>query len=193
MSDVSDLILSTAAAYGLDPRLALEVAIQESNLDQSRVSSAGAIGIFQLMPATAAALGVDPIDTAQNIQGGCMYLAQLLSQFGGDVRQALAAYNWGPTNLSKAIAAYGPAGWINHAPAETQNYVATILGNMGSQYSVSVGTPAAPASAGVANPPFNSTAVNEASVIPSNLSTGEILWIAGIGLAGIFLVGLLQE
>ena len=186
-TDIQNLIVSTASAYGVDPRLALEVAMQESNLDQSAVSSAGAIGIFQLMPATAAELGVDPTDPTQNIQGGVHYLAQLLGEFG-DVSQALGAYNWGPGNVQNAVAQYG-AGWIYHAPAETQDYVLTIMGNVGSQYTVSVGTP--PASS-IPIPGLDSTAVNQAGVLPGNLSITEILWIAGLGLLGVFVMGMLE-
>ena len=58
--EASNLIVSTATSYGVDPRLALEVGMKESNLNQDAVSPVGAIGIMQLMPATAAALGVDP-------------------------------------------------------------------------------------------------------------------------------------
>jgi len=65
----------------------------------------------------------------QSAAGGTSYLAQLYNQFGSwDL--ALAAYDWGPGNLSKAVATYGSS-WLAHAPAETQNYVATILGNAG--------------------------------------------------------------
>src|ERR1700739_364546 len=102
--EISDLIVSTASSYGVDPRLALEVAMRESNLNESAVSSAGAIGIFQLEPATAADLGGDPRDPTQNITGGVRYLSQLLSKYSGNVAEALAAYNWGPKNLDDAIA-----------------------------------------------------------------------------------------
>lgn len=67
------------------------------------VSSAGAIGEMQLMPGTAADLGVNPYDQAQNVQGGTDYLAQLYSQFNGDLNDTLAAYNWGPGNVQRAI------------------------------------------------------------------------------------------
>jgi len=116
--------------------------MHESGLNQSAVSPAGAIGIMQLMPATAASLGVDPHDPIQNIQGGVMLLAQLLSEFAGDVGKALAAYNWHPDAVSAAVAHYG-SNWLSHAPSETQSYVASILANVSTEYSVSAGTPAA--------------------------------------------------
>lgn len=125
-SSIPQLIADAAAKYGVDPNLALNVAITESALDQSAVSSAGAIGVFQLMPATAAGLGVDPTNLEQNIDGGVRYLAQLLSQFG-NAQEALGAYNWGPGNVQNAIAQYG-GDWLSYAPEETQNYVAKILG-----------------------------------------------------------------
>lgn len=123
---IQDQITSTAQAYGVDPNLALEVARRESGFNQSAISSAGAIGVFQLMPATAAALGVNPYDLNGNIKGGILYISQMLAQFGGDISKALAAYNWGPGN----VAAYGDS-WAEHAPAETVNYVSSILGRLG--------------------------------------------------------------
>lgn len=124
----TSLITSTALAQGVDPNLALAVANAESGGSQYTssgslvTSSAGAVGVFQLEPGTAAGLGVDPTDTTQNIQGGVTYLSQMLNQFG-DVPTALAAYNWGPGNVSTKGAAA--------APASTQSYVASILNQIG--------------------------------------------------------------
>ena len=120
---ITDLITQAAQRYGVDPSLALAVANQESGLDQSARSSAGAIGVMQLMPSTAAGLGVDPTDPAQNVDGGVRYLSQLLKQFGGDVSLALAAYNAGPGNVQK---------YRGIPPfAETQSYVTRILAALG--------------------------------------------------------------
>lgn len=124
--EIIDLVSSLATQLGVDPYLALAVAKQESNYNPAAQSSAGAIGVMQLMPATAAQLGIDPHDPVQNIQGGLRYLSMMLSRFVGDVTKALAAYNWGPGNVQIAIATYG-GNWLQHAPAETQNYVANIL------------------------------------------------------------------
>lgn len=121
--DVSDLIEQYAAQYGVDPNLAKAQAWVESRGNQNAVSPAGAIGVFQLMPATAAGLGVDPNDLDQNVQGGIMYLAQLLSRYGGNTALALAAYNAGPGNVNK----YGGIPPF----AETENYVSKILGMVG--------------------------------------------------------------
>ena len=127
---VQDLITATAARYGVDRNLALAVARQESGFNQAARSPVGAIGVFQLMPATAKWLGVDPYNVEQNIEGGIRYLSQLLAQYGNDVNRALAAYNWGPGNLARAIANYGEQ-WIAHAPAETKNYVTSIIRALG--------------------------------------------------------------
>jgi soluble lytic murein transglycosylase-like protein len=117
--EIQDLITQEAVSQGVDPALALAQAQAESNFNPNAVSSAGAIGVFQLMPATAAGLGVDPHDVAQNIQGGVSYLAQMLQKFGGDVTLALAAYNAGPGNVQKY-------GGVPPFP-ETQSYISRIL------------------------------------------------------------------
>jgi soluble lytic murein transglycosylase-like protein len=136
--DVAQQIVATAQQYGVDPALAIEVATAESGMNPNvGDSSAGAIGIFQLEPPTAAQLGVDPRDPLQNIDGGVRYLRQMLGKFP-DVGAALGAYDWGPGNVAGALAKYG-AGWLVHAPSETQSYVAKILGNLSSQYTVSAG------------------------------------------------------
>jgi soluble lytic murein transglycosylase-like protein len=129
---IADSIFAEAQRQGVDPSLALEVAREESSLNPNAVGAAGEIGLFQLMPETAAALGVDPYDVAQNIQGGISYLRQLLAQFG-DPAKAVAAYNCGPGCMSKAIARYG-ANWFVGIPSSTQGYVNKILGNVQTAY-----------------------------------------------------------
>jgi hypothetical protein len=130
-ASVSQLISTAASNAGIDPSLAIAVGQQESGLNPSAVSKAGAIGVMQLMPGTAAGLGVNPYDTTQNIQGGVTYLSQQLNTFG-NTAQALAAYNAGPgavqSALNKAAAAGTPDAWLTYMPAETQNYVTNILG-----------------------------------------------------------------
>lgn len=112
-------IEEVAARYGLDPRLLAALVWAESGFDPSVVSPAGAIGLTQLMPATAASLGVDPCDPLQNLEGGARYLRAQLDRFGRlDV--ALAAYNAGPGRVVEA-------GGIPQIP-ETRAYVARVLG-----------------------------------------------------------------
>ena len=122
-SDASYDSLITAAARrnGIDPALLKGLIKQESGFDPSAGSAAGAQGLTQLMPGTAAALGVsNPMDPAQSIEGGAKYLAQQLKAFNGDASLALAAYNAGPGAVQRAggIPPY----------AETQNYVHKVLG-----------------------------------------------------------------
>lgn len=136
MATVIDLITSEAQRQGVDPRLAIEVANAESQLNPNTPDSdAGAVGLFQLEPATAAELGVDPRNLEGNIRGGVMYLRQLLGKFG-TVPTALAAYNWGMGRVQQAIAQWG-SNFLAHAPGETKNYVAKILRNL-SQYNTRV-------------------------------------------------------
>jgi len=126
----SEFIGHAAEAAGIDPHLAVQVAMHESDLNPHALNpSSGAIGIMQLMPATAAAMGVDPHNVAQNIRGGIHYLHQQLAKFG-DTAQALAAYNWGPGHVAHAVARWGSE-WLNHAPSETRHYVASILARAG--------------------------------------------------------------
>ena len=91
-----------AARHGVDPKLVLAVARVESCFDPRARSVAGALGMMQLMPATAAELGVaDPFDPEASLDGGARYLGAMLARFGGDVELALAAYNAGPGNVAR--------------------------------------------------------------------------------------------
>jgi soluble lytic murein transglycosylase-like protein len=92
---------AAAARHGLSVDLLLSVARAESNCRSDVVSEAGAIGVMQLMPATARELGVDPRDPVQNIDGGAAYLRQQIDRFGGRIDLALAAYNAGPAPVAR--------------------------------------------------------------------------------------------
>ena len=115
------LINDAATRNGVDPALLKALIRQESNFNPNARSGAGAVGLTQLMPSTAAGLGVgDPTDPAQAIEGGAKYLRQQLDRFGGDPAKALAAYNAGPGAVQRfgGVPPY----------AETQAYVQRVLG-----------------------------------------------------------------
>jgi soluble lytic murein transglycosylase-like protein len=115
-------ITAAAKKYGLDPALLAGLVKQESGFDPNAGSPAGARGLTQLMPGTAAGLGVtNVLDPAQSLDGGAKYLRQQLDAFGGDVARALAAYNAGPG----AVTRYGGV----PPYAETQNYVRAVQAN----------------------------------------------------------------
>ena len=113
-------INAAAASNGIDPALLKGLVSQESGFNPSARSGAGAVGLTQLMPGTASALGVtNPLDPAQSLQGGAKYLREQLDRFGGDETLALAAYNAGPGAVQK----YGGV----PPYAETQNYVTSVM------------------------------------------------------------------
>ena len=114
-------ITAAANRYSLPPELIAGVIWQESRGNPRAVSHCGAMGLMQLMPATAASLGVgNAFDAAQNIDGGAKYLRQMLDKFNGRVDFAVAAYNAGPGNVSK----HGGIPPFR----ETQDYVPKVLG-----------------------------------------------------------------
>lgn len=124
MGAFTNLIQAAAQKYRLDPRLLERQLTAESGMDPNARSPAGALGLAQLMPGTARDLKVtDPRDPAQAIPAMGQYMRQQLDRFGGDYSKALAAYNWGPGNLTKAH------GDVRLAPAETQGYLRKVLGD----------------------------------------------------------------
>jgi len=129
------LIDSAASKYGVDPAVLKGLIKQESGFNPNAGSPAGAQGLTQLMPGTAASLGVSDVhDPAQAIDAGAHYLRMQLDRFGGDYGKALAAYNAGPGAVQRfgGIPPY----------AETRNYVQNVL-SFAAQYRQDGGTAAA--------------------------------------------------
>lgn len=122
--DYRELARQIAQEEGVDPDLFTRLVEAESSFRPNVTSSAGAIGLAQLMPGTAEELGVDPFDPVQNLRGGARYYRQQLDRFG-DPAIALAAYNAGPGRVQQ----YGGIPPFE----ETQNYVARILGDYSGQ------------------------------------------------------------
>jgi soluble lytic murein transglycosylase-like protein len=121
-SQYEGLITQAAQRNGLEPALLYGLIEQESGFDPTSQSSAGAMGLTQLMPGTASSLGVsNPYDPAESIEGGARYLAKLTSEFSGNTTDALAAYNAGPG----AVSQYGG---VPPYP-ETESYVSKVLAN----------------------------------------------------------------
>ncbi len=119
-ASIDSFIQQAAASTGLSPALLKAVATVESGGNPAAVSSAGAIGVMQLMPQTADSLGVDPYNAGQNIMGGAEYLKSLVDTFHGDLPLAVAAYNAGP----------GAVDHFGGIPPyqQTQQYVQKVLG-----------------------------------------------------------------
>jgi len=121
--DVETLIRDAARKQALDPRLLRAVMRQESGFRPCAVSVKGALGLMQLMPATATQLRIsDPFDPAQNVEGGARFLKQLLVRYHGDLRLALVAYNAGTLKADGAPEEF--------YPAETQAYLANIFAEL---------------------------------------------------------------
>jgi hypothetical protein len=115
----TELLTKAADGEGLEPELVESVAKIESGLEQSAVSAKGAIGLMQLMPSTAAGLGITASNADSNVRGGAKYLRELLLRYDGNYVLALAAYNAGPGAVAKyhGVPPY----------AETVQYVRNVL------------------------------------------------------------------
>jgi len=116
----ANIINQEAQKNGVDPALVKAIIKNESGFNPNATSHCGAQGLMQLMPATARGLGVqNAYDPGQNIMGGAKYIGQLMKQFGGDMKLAVAAYNAGPGNVKK----YGGVPPFK----ETQAYVQKVM------------------------------------------------------------------
>jgi Transglycosylase SLT domain len=162
-SGVAAQIQAAAPSYGVPPALALAVAQRESGLNQAAVGTSGEIGVFQLMPGTAAQLGVNPSDLTANIDGGLTYLSQLHQQFG-DWGTALEAYNGGPGNVQR--------GTVSSA---AQSYSASVLAAAGMSSDSD-----APSDTGAASDSGDDSAVTPDVGVPSTVLVGGALALAGL-------------
>jgi soluble lytic murein transglycosylase-like protein len=119
-SGLDSIIDKASSTYGINPGLIRAVIKAESNFNPRAVSSAGAQGLMQLMPATAKGLGVEnSFDPEQNVMAGTKFLKQMLDRYDGNLDAALAAYNWGPGNLERK------GGTL---PRETREYMTKVKG-----------------------------------------------------------------
>lgn len=127
-------IQNNANLYGISPQLVAAVIEQESGGNPLAKSSAGAMGLMQLMPDTAKDLNVlNAYDANQNIQGGVKYLAQLLKRYKGNVQNALLAYNWGMGNVDSYLKT-GKGAKGQAIPKEAAEYNAKVQNKMNSLF-----------------------------------------------------------
>ncbi len=116
-----------AVAAGIPPDYFVRQINDESGFNPNAVSPAGAVGIAQFLPGTAAGLGINPWDPIQALRGAARLMANYARQFGGDYAKALAAYNGGTGTVQNAINNCS-ANWLNCLPGETRHYIYIIMG-----------------------------------------------------------------
>ncbi|HFQ7450157.1 TPA: lytic transglycosylase domain-containing protein [Acinetobacter baumannii] len=131
-ANIQQIISKVSKEQGVPENILYAVMRQESSYNPRAVSPVGAQGLMQLMPATAAELGLkgeDVWDPYKNVTAGAKYLKQMYTKFGS-LAKGLAAYNAGPGRLQKALEKGGD-NWSIHLPKETRDYVASIGKKMG--------------------------------------------------------------
>lgn len=130
VTDYRSIAVQAANSVGIDPNIFVAQIQQESGFNPNAKSPAGAEGIAQFMPGTAAGLGVNPWDPTSSLYAAARLDKRNLSAYGGDWPKALAAYNAGGGAVNGWISKWG-SNWLSHAFAETQNYVKSIMANAG--------------------------------------------------------------
>ncbi len=171
--DLESIFTEAANTYNVSSQLLKCIAKTESNFNTNAVSSKGAVGIMQLMPQTAASLGVtNSYDARENIMGGANLISQLLTKYQGNISLALAAYNAG----SGSVDTYGGI----PPYTETQNYVQKVLSYMGTDITIpassNTDSAAAPANNDSSADPSStvSAAESEKTEEKSSARTGKI-------------------
>ena len=113
---------------GISPDYFTRQINQESGFNPNAYSPAGAEGIAQFLPSTAAGLGFNPWDPIASLKAAARLMANYNRNYGGNYAMALAAYNAGSGNVQYAVRACGSVNWMNCLPAETRNYIRVIMG-----------------------------------------------------------------
>jgi len=174
--DYTASVTTAANNAGVPPALALSVMQHESGGNANAVSSAGAVGLFQLMPSSFPGQNIQ--DPTTNIDLGVGYLGQLLNQYNGDVSLALAAYDAGPGNVAK----YGGVPPFS----ETQNYVASILASLGLSSGANVSSLSDSGSSDTSTNDSGALLVDDSGNIDP--TSAIILGAVGVGIVGLIYV-----
>ena len=183
---LDSIFKKAASTYGIPEKILKAVAKTESDFQVTAVSKAGAMGIMQLMPATAKELGVsDPFNPEQNIMGGAKLLASNLKEFGGDLKLALAAYNAG----SGAVRKYDGIPPYN----ETQNYVKKIMADLESDSAIDINSVLGAAGEAASGFIGEGSSISELKSLISTLGLGSSQNSGMLGISSMFTSLLNQE
>jgi soluble lytic murein transglycosylase-like protein len=126
-SDYVAIARQAAASAGIPQKYFVYQINEESGFNPYARSWAGAVGIAQFEPSTAAGLDINPYDPVASLYGAANYMASLDKSYNGDYAKALAAYNAGPSAVTRATNR-GGTNWLAYVPLETQRYVHAIMG-----------------------------------------------------------------